>query len=120
MMEVEDAVKGIRVIRGFARRALADEDLNAILNAGRHAGSSKNLQRWAFIVVRDKGRLSELAAVGDWAAHLAGGAAAIALVTPDPLASGAPLVHHVGPWPCRSEHDARRVGARHRICPGDG
>ena len=37
--------------------------LAAILNAGRRAGSSKNLQRWTFILVRDRSRLAQLAAV---------------------------------------------------------
>lgn len=62
-----------------------------ILDAGRHAGSSKNLQRWTFVVCRDRAHLTDLAAVGPWAGHLAGAAAAVALVTPDPKAAGAPL-----------------------------
>jgi nitroreductase len=78
------AIDTIRVVRHFAARPLAPEHLSRILNAGRRAGSSKNLQRWAFIVVRDRGRLAELTAVGAYARHLAGAAAAIALVTPDP------------------------------------
>ncbi len=41
--------------------------LDRILRAGRRAGSSKNIQRWDFIVVRDRARLAELAAVGPWA-----------------------------------------------------
>lgn len=90
-MEVEQAVKGLRAVRHFAPRPLSDADLHAILDAGRHAGSSKNLQRWQFIVVRDRDRLAELAAVGHSAGHLAGGAASIALVTPDPRGQDAPL-----------------------------
>ena len=53
-MDVEKAVNGIRAIRHFAPRPLSDQDLGAILEAGRHAGSSKNLQRWQFIVVLDR------------------------------------------------------------------
>ena len=90
-MDVEKAVKGIRAIRHFAPLPLSDDDLRAILDAGRRAGSSKNLQRWQFVVVRDRERLQQLAAVGGSAGHLAGGAAAIALVTSDPNAPGAPL-----------------------------
>lgn len=88
---MQDAVSRMRAIWHFAPRPLSDEDLRAILDAGRHAGSSKNLQRWQFVVVQDRDRLADLAAVGDSAAHLAGGAAAIALLTPDPRAEGAPL-----------------------------
>lgn len=90
-MDTEEAVRRIRTMRHFGAQTLADDDLFAILDAGRHAGSSKNLQRWHFIVVRERKRLEELAAVGPFAAHLAGGAAAIALVTPDPRAADAPL-----------------------------
>ena len=88
---MENAVARMRAIRHFAPQPLSDDDLHAILDAGRHAGSSKNLQRWQFVVVQDRDRLAELAAVGASAGHLAGGAAAIALVTPDPRAADAPL-----------------------------
>jgi nitroreductase len=62
-----------------------------IVDAGRRAGSSKNLQRWAFVLVRDRGRLAELAKAGAWAGHIGGAAAAIALVTPDPKGPDQPL-----------------------------
>jgi nitroreductase len=88
---VWDAIRTRRVIRRFAARPLADEHLDRILRAGRRANSSKNSQRWAFIVCRDRSHLRELAAVGPWAGHLADSSLAIALVTPDPAASGSPL-----------------------------
>jgi len=86
-----DAVRTKRAIRAFADRPLEPAHLERILDAGRHAGSSKNLQRWAFIVCRERTHLAELAALGPWAGHQAGAAAAVALVTPDPRAPGAPL-----------------------------
>jgi nitroreductase len=85
------AIGTIRVVRRFADRPLEPAHLDRILRAGRRAGSSKNLQRWTFIVCRDRAHLRELAAVGPWASHLAGAAAAVALVTPDPSAPDAPL-----------------------------
>ncbi len=90
-MNVDEAVVRMRTVRHFAPDALADDDLHAILDAGRHAGSSKNLQRWVFVVVRDRDRLRDLARVGQSAGHLAGGSAAVALITPDPSSPGAPL-----------------------------
>jgi nitroreductase len=90
-MSVWDAVSSRRVVRRFADRPLEDEHLDRILRAGRRANSSKNQQRWAFIVARDRDHLRELAEVGPWAGHVAGAAAAIALVTPDPARSGVPL-----------------------------
>jgi nitroreductase len=88
---VWDAIARIRVIRAFADRPLEPAHLDRILRAGRRAGSSKNLQRWTFIVCDDRVHLEELGAVGPTAGHIRGAAAAIALVTPDPRAEGAPL-----------------------------
>jgi nitroreductase len=88
---VETAAARKRAVRRFADRALEPDAVQRIVDAGRHAGSSKNQQRWTFIVCRDREHLEELAAVGPWAGHVAGAAAAIALVTPDPKAPGAPL-----------------------------
>ena len=84
------AIDAKRAIRTFADRPLDPAHLERILDAGRRSGSSKNRQRWAFIVVRDRSHLAELTAVGEWARHLAGAAAAVALVTPDP---GGPDAH---------------------------
>lgn len=85
------AIATKRVIRTFADRPLEPDHLDRIVRAGRRSGSSKNLQRWDFIVCRDRQHLRELAAVGPWAGHLAGAAAGIALVTPDPRVDDAPL-----------------------------
>ncbi len=89
-MNVWDAIDSHRAVRKFEDRPLAPEHLDRILNAGRRSGSSKNTQQWDFIVCRDRAHLAELAGVGDYAAHLAGAAAAIALVTPDPATAEAP------------------------------
>jgi nitroreductase len=90
-MTVWDAVGHKRMIREFEDRPLEPDHLVRILNAGRRAASSKNLQRWQFIVCRDRDHLRALSKVGNWADHLAGAAVAIALVTPDPAAADAPL-----------------------------
>jgi nitroreductase len=82
-METWRAIKTVRVVREFRDQTLADEHLERILNAGRRAGSSKNEQRWAFIVVRDREQLRALAEVGRYAGHLARASVAIALITPD-------------------------------------
>jgi nitroreductase len=90
-VSVWEAVSHKRVIRRFSDRPIAPDELVRILNAGRRAASSKNLQRWQFIVCRDPEHLKELSAVGPWADHLAGASVAVALVTPDPGAADAPL-----------------------------
>src|SRR5262249_40902159 len=81
-METARAIATVRAIRAFDGRPLADEDLEAILRAGRRAPSSKNTQRWEFVVCRDPAHLSELAGVGPFAGHLARAGAGVALVAP--------------------------------------
>jgi nitroreductase len=66
------------------------EATGLLLDLGRRAASSKNLQRWDFIVCRDRDHLAQLTEVGPYAGHLAGAAVAIALVTPDPAAADSP------------------------------
>jgi nitroreductase len=90
-MDIQAAIASLRVVRRFEDRPLDPAHLEAILNAGRRASSSKNSQRWAFIAVTDRATLQELGAVGTYAGHLAGAAAAVALVTPDPRGPKQPL-----------------------------
>lgn len=90
-MDVWSAIRTKRMVRRFEPRPLAPEHLTRILDAGRRAASSKNQQRWDFLVVEDRDRLHRLSEVGPYAGHLAGAAAAVALVTPDPRAPGASL-----------------------------
>jgi len=86
-METWQAINSVRVVREFTDRPIDAAHDDRILNAGRRAGSSKNDQRWAFIVIRDREHLSALAKVGRYAGHLAGATTAIALVTPDPASA---------------------------------
>ncbi len=86
-----EAIDSLRVVRAFAARPVEPWIVGRILEAGRRAGSSKNLQRWAFVVCRERAHLAELATLGPWAAHVAGAAVAIALLSPDPRAPGATL-----------------------------
>ena len=88
---VWSAVERKRAIRRFAERPLEADHLRRILDAGRHAGSSKNTQPWTFIVVQRSETLRALGKVGPYAGHLAGAAVGIALVTPDPATAEAPL-----------------------------
>jgi nitroreductase len=81
-MDVSSAVSSQRAVRRFEDRPLPEEILTAILEAGRRAPSSMNEQRWAFVVCTDREHLRELAETGDYADHVAGAAAVIALVTP--------------------------------------
>jgi nitroreductase len=81
-METWTAINSIRVVRQFADRPIEPAHLDRILNAARRTASSKNRQDWAFIVVRDRAHLEQLAAIGRYADHLAGATLAIALIRP--------------------------------------
>ena len=81
-METWDAIRSRRNVRSFSSRTIDDSDLDRILEAGRRTPSSKNEQRWDFVVVTDKDRLGELAKVWQGARHVPGSAATIALVAP--------------------------------------
>lgn len=63
-MDLMEAVRGRRSVRGFLDRPVEEEKLRAVLEAGRLAPSARNLQDWRFIVVRDRDmrlRLAEAA-----------------------------------------------------------
>ncbi len=81
-MDIQEAIAGLRVIRRYENRPLEPDHLTAILQAGRRASSSKNRQRWGFVAVTERDALRRLSAVGPFAAHVAGSAATIGLVTP--------------------------------------
>jgi nitroreductase len=81
-METWRAIDTVRVVREFADRPLDNAHLDRILHAARRTASSKNQQRWAFIVCTDRAHLRRLAKVGPYARHLSGAAAAVALLCP--------------------------------------
>ena len=73
-------------MRKFLAKPLLEEEISAILNAGRRAQSSKNDQAWHFIRIQNRSTLEALSVCGEWAGHLANAAAGIAILTPDPSA----------------------------------
>lgn len=83
-LSVAEAIRTKRAVRQFADQPLRDEEVFAILNAGRRAQSSKNTQPWHFIAIRERERLVALSKLGEWAGHLAGAALGIAILTRDP------------------------------------
>jgi nitroreductase len=83
-MNVSEAIRTKRAVRKFQDKPLSEEVIHAILNAGRRSQSSKNEQTWQFIAIRDRSILKALSECGTWAGHLAGAAAGVAILTPDP------------------------------------
>lgn len=87
-MDVFGAIRTKRMVRRFQARSLEPGHLERIVDAGRHAASSKNQQRWDFVVVEERARLEALSRCGPFAGHIAGAGAAVALLTPDPRPGG--------------------------------
>jgi nitroreductase len=83
-METWDALRARRNVRTFTEQPVASHDLDRILEAGRRAPSASNWQPWDFVVVTDRAQLRRLSGVWRGAGHVAGAAAAIAIVAPRP------------------------------------
>jgi nitroreductase len=83
-METWDAIRARRNVRAYTPEAVSEEHLNRIAEAGWRSPSASNRQHWDFVIVTDRDRLAELATVWRAAGHIAGAAAAIALVVPLP------------------------------------
>lgn len=81
-METWDAITSRRNVREFADRALSDDDVERILEAGRRAPSSRNWQPWDFVAVTDRGRLRELSGVWRGGGHIAQAGLAVVVVLP--------------------------------------
>src|ERR1700712_280438 len=83
-METWDAITARRNVREYTSQLVSEADLNRIAEAGWRAPSAKNRQAWGFVIVTNKEHLQELSTVWRGAGHIAGAAAAIALVIPEP------------------------------------
>jgi nitroreductase len=83
-METWDTLRARRNVRSFTSQTVAPDDLDQVLEAGRRAPSAGNWQPWDFVVVTDREQLERLAGVWRGAGHVAGAAAAIAIVAPQP------------------------------------
>jgi len=53
-MNVFEAIETRRSIRGYLDKAVEEEKLTRILEAGRRAPSARNRQEWRFVVVRER------------------------------------------------------------------
>jgi len=82
-METWDAIQSRRNVREYEDRPIPDEVLDKILEAGRRTPSSRNEQRWDFVIVTERATLGRLSQVWQGAGHIARSAATIALVAPD-------------------------------------
>lgn len=68
--ETYESIKGLRVVRRYRQEPVSAEDLDAILQAGRWTGSSKNRQSWVLVVITDDDTKQRLADCGDFTGPL--------------------------------------------------
>ena len=80
MSDFYNFVVNLRAIRDYKEEPLSDEHLDAILEAARWTGSSKNLQNWSFVVVQDEEQLSRVADCALYSDPLRASAATIVIV----------------------------------------
>lgn len=83
----KDAVRPllrVRQVREFTDEPIAADALEAIADAARWSGSSRNTQPWRFVIVRSPDALREIASAGmPQTRSLESATAAIAIVLPD-------------------------------------
>jgi nitroreductase len=81
-LSVREAIRAKRAVRNYQDAPVPANIVEAILDAGRRAQSSKNDQPWTFVVVRERAQLQRLSRAGSYAAHMATSAWIVVLVAP--------------------------------------
>jgi nitroreductase len=83
-METFDVIAARRNVRVYQDRPIPQADLDRVLDAARRSPSASNRQWWDLIVVTDREQLQALSGVWRGASHVAGSAATVAIVAPNP------------------------------------
>ena len=78
-MEVYDAVRTRLTVRQYKSDPVPDDVVMKLLKAAQWAPSSRNLQPWLFIVVRDRDTLREIGSVASSGSFIADAPMAIAI-----------------------------------------
>jgi len=74
---VFEAVRTVLAVREYSDQPLSEESLQRIVEAGRLTASSINRQPWHFVLVTDRGLLSQLGQVLKSGPYVAGAGAAV-------------------------------------------
>lgn len=78
-METFEAIRTMLAVRKYRKEPIPDDVVGRIVEAARLTGSSKNLQPWQFVVVRDSSTLSELGSLARSGPYIAEARLAIAV-----------------------------------------
>ena len=79
-METWEAIISRRNVREYTDQPITAEDLDRVLEAAWRTPSSRNLQRWDFVVSTDRTQLETLSRCWRGAGHVARSAATISIV----------------------------------------
>jgi nitroreductase len=79
-LETLTCIRTRREIREYLDKAIPEETLLKILEAGRLAPSSKNSQPWHFVVIRNKEMLKKISALTPTGEHIAKAPLAVAIL----------------------------------------
>lgn len=82
-MEVMEATKIRRSIRGYKKKPIPKEDLEKLVDAARFAPTARALEPWEFIVIANSDTLKKIAQWAENARFLADAAACIAVFCKD-------------------------------------
>lgn len=82
-MNLLDIMRSRRSVRKYTGEPIADESMEAILQAGLLSASSRGFRPWEFIVVRNKETLEKMASCRDGSANMLKGADAAVVVIAD-------------------------------------
>jgi nitroreductase len=81
-LDVYACIRTKRDTRAYQNKPIPEDTLHSILQAGRMAGSAKNLQPCRFVVLTEEARKKELAACGQFATHIVTAPVVVAVVIP--------------------------------------
>jgi len=81
-MDTYTCIRTKRDTRAYQDRPIPEQSLRRILQAGRMAGSAKNLQPCRFVVIQDAPRKKKLTVCGQFAQHTASAPVVVAIVLP--------------------------------------
>ena len=81
-LDVYTCIRTKRDTRAYQNKPIPEDTLHSILQAGRMAGSAKNLQPCRFVVLQEEARKKELAACGQFATHVVTAPVVVAVVIP--------------------------------------
>jgi len=81
-MDASDALAARRQVRDYTDEGVSEADLVVVLDAGRRSASSRNSQRWDFVVVTDQMKKDGLAETWQGAGWVPGAPVVLGLIVP--------------------------------------